>query len=242
MRTGIKRLGNHVESILVERRVVATSKHTIREVVGIFSNSEDLQAAIDDLLSSGFHRSQLSLLASEHAVQEKLGHQYRKSQQRADHPTVPRAPYVSHEAIGDARGGLIGGLFYVGATATAGAILISGGTLAVAIASAIVAGAAGGLAGGILGAWIGRHHADYLQEQLERGGLLLWVRTWDAADEMRALRILNRNSARDAHAHTLPSEAYGAGLGSRKRSRKREPVPAIGINRRSSTPIEGGTI
>ena len=37
-----------------------------------------LQSAIDELLSSGFHRAELSLLASEHAVVEKLGHQYTK--------------------------------------------------------------------------------------------------------------------------------------------------------------------
>ena len=34
---------------------------------------DDLQAAIDELLSSGFHRAELSLLAGEHAVNEKLG-------------------------------------------------------------------------------------------------------------------------------------------------------------------------
>jgi hypothetical protein len=30
---------------------------------------------------------------------------------------------------------------------------------------------------------IGDHHAHYLQEQMEHGGLLLWVRTWDAEEE-----------------------------------------------------------
>lgn len=33
----------------------------------------------------------------------------------AEDPTVPRAAYVSTEAIGGAEGGLIGGLMYVGA-------------------------------------------------------------------------------------------------------------------------------
>jgi hypothetical protein len=37
--------------------------------------------------------------------------------------------------------------------------------------------------------------------------LLLWVRTRDAEAEERALQILKRHSSRDAHVHTLISEA-----------------------------------
>ena len=92
---------------------------TVREAVGVFSRPEDLQDAIDELLSSGFDRADLSLLASEHAVKEKLGHRYEKISALADDPTVPRAAYVSTEAIGGAEGGLIGGLMYVGATVAA---------------------------------------------------------------------------------------------------------------------------
>lgn len=51
---------------------------TIPEAVGIFHGSEDLQAAIDELLSSGFHRSELSLLADALTVEEKLGHRYER--------------------------------------------------------------------------------------------------------------------------------------------------------------------
>ena len=64
---------------------------TIREAIGVFNRPEDLQHAIDELLSSGFHRAELSLLASEHAVDEKLSHRYEKVSALADGPTVPRA-------------------------------------------------------------------------------------------------------------------------------------------------------
>jgi hypothetical protein len=37
----------------------------VREAVGIFNCHKDIQHAIDELVSSGFHRSQISLLASE---------------------------------------------------------------------------------------------------------------------------------------------------------------------------------
>jgi len=188
--------------------------YTIREAVGVFNHPEDLQGAIDELLSSGFDRAELSLLASEHVVEQKLGHRYEKVSSLADDPTIPRAAYVSTEAIGGAEGGLIGGLMYVGAAATAGAIVASGGTLATAIAATALAGGAGGLIGSILAKWVGDHHAGYLQEQMNHGGLLLWVRTWAAEDEKRAVGILKKHSANGAHVHTLPMTDYSARMGS----------------------------
>jgi hypothetical protein len=178
---------------------------TVREAVGVFNRSENLQSAIDELLSSGFHRSELSLLASEHAVDEKLGHRYEKVSALADDPRVPRTAYVSTQAIGDAEGGLIGGLLAVGALAAAGGVVASGGTLAAVIAATTLAGGTGAFIGSILAKWVGDHHAHYLQEQLDRGGLLLWVRTWDAEHEKRAVEILNRHSGSDVHVHVLPA-------------------------------------
>ncbi|WP_036281838.1 hypothetical protein [Methylocystis sp. ATCC 49242] len=50
----------------------------MREVVGVFTDADTLQAAIDELMSSGFDRAEISLLAGEKAVDEKLGHKYKK--------------------------------------------------------------------------------------------------------------------------------------------------------------------
>ncbi len=102
-----------------------------REAVGVFQTVDAFQEAIDELLSSGFDRAELSLMASEKAVEEKLGHKYRKAPELEDDDSVPRIAYVSPEAIGDAEGALVGGLLYVGAGA--GGVLASAGALATAI-------------------------------------------------------------------------------------------------------------
>ena len=94
----------------------------LREAVGVFTSASDLQAAIDELLSSGFHRAELSLLAGEEAVNEKLGGGFANVRAVEDNPVVPRTAYVSPEAIGDAQGGIVGGLAYAGATVAAGAV------------------------------------------------------------------------------------------------------------------------
>jgi hypothetical protein len=181
-----------------------------REAVGIFHSPDELQGAIDELLSSGFHRAELSLLASESAVVEKLGHLYTKVDGLADDPEVPRAAYVAGEDIGDAEGGIIGGLVYVGATVAAGAAMASGGTLLAVTAGAALAGGAGGLVGSVLAKWVGDLHAHHLQEQIDRGGLLLWVRARDPAREARAIEILERNSADEVHLHGVPPQTEPA--------------------------------
>lgn len=181
--------------------------NTIREAVGVFQAAEQLQSAVDDLLSAGFDQAEVSLLAAEPAVEEKLGHKYQRPAELEDEAAVPRRAYVSTEALGDGEGGLIGGLLYVGAVAAAGAIVASGGTMAAAITAAVLAGGTGGLIGSVLAGMVGHNHAQRIEEQLEHGGLLLWVRTRDAAHEQRAVAILRRHSGRDVHVHALPAAA-----------------------------------
>lgn len=178
-----------------------------REAVGVFATADAFQEAIDELMSSGFDRADISLLAAEQTVEEKLHHKYKKVAELEDEASVPRTCYVSTESIGDAEGGLIGGLMYVGALTAIGAIVASGGTLAAVVAGAALAGGAGGLIGSVLAKFVGDHHAKHLQDQLEHGGLLLWVRVADGAHEKLATDILRKHSGRDVHVHTLPATA-----------------------------------
>ncbi len=177
---------------------------TIREAVGVFATESALLDAIDELMESGFDRAEISLLAAEQTVEQKLGHKYERVAEIEDEAKVPRTCYVSKESIGDAEGGLIGGLMYVGALTAIGAIVASGGSLAAIIAGAAMAGGAGGLIGSVLAGMLGAHHAEHLQKQLEHGGLLLWVRVTDPARETRAAAILKKHSGQDVHVHALP--------------------------------------
>jgi hypothetical protein len=58
-----------------------------------------------------------------------------------------------------------------------------------------------------LAKWLGDHHASYLRDQIDRGGLLLWVRTRHTTDEQRAVDILKRHSGGEVHVHALPVQA-----------------------------------
>ena len=181
--------------------MLPSERESVCEVVGVFHAADDFEAAIDELLSSGFDRAQLSLLASERAIEDKLKHRSRRLAELADDPTVPRASYVSSAAVGDAQGALIGGLTYVGATSAIGAVVMSGGALAATLVAAIVAGGAGTLLGSMLAGLVGRHHAENLNTHIERGGLLLWIRAWEPEDEALAINILSKHDAADVHSH-----------------------------------------
>jgi hypothetical protein len=180
------------------------AQQTIREAVGVFHDRDSFQSAVEDLMSAGFDRAELSLLAGARAIEEKLGHAYQRIQELADDPTVPRAAYVGNHSLAEGRTGVIGGLAYIGAIVGAGAVVASGGTLAAAIAAAAIAGGGGGLVGGWAAQYLGRDRGEALQRQLDHGGLLLWVHVRDAAHEQRAVEILARHGAEDVHVHDLP--------------------------------------
>ncbi len=79
-------------------------KTPVREAVGIFASQQDLQAAIDDLLTSGFARCELSLRGAE--TDATAG---RAPEALANDPATPRTDHFCTEALGDAEGSLIGG-------------------------------------------------------------------------------------------------------------------------------------
>ncbi len=46
------------------------NEEPVCEAVSVFDNVEMMQEAVGELLSSGFNRAELSLLAGEHAIEE----------------------------------------------------------------------------------------------------------------------------------------------------------------------------
>jgi len=70
----------------------------------IFASQQDLQAAINDLLTSGFARCELSLRGAE--TDATAG---RAPEALADDPATPRTDHFCTEVLGDAEGSLIGG-------------------------------------------------------------------------------------------------------------------------------------
>jgi outer membrane lipoprotein SlyB len=178
------------------------SRSTVREAVAVFDDVSALDAAVEELREVGFRRGDINLLATEDAVQKKLGHRYERVEELEDEPDAPRVTYRTPATIGESEDILVGSLTYLPAVVAAGTVVASAGIVAAAVTGTAIAGA---LIGTVLARWLDKQHAEHLQEQLDRGGLLLWVRTPDAAAERRAIEVLTRHSAHDVHIHELPA-------------------------------------
>lgn len=163
-----------------------------------------MQAAIDELQSHGFMRHEISVLAGEKAIEDKLGHLYRRVEQAEDDPKAPRMMFITTEEVGVAMAAAVGVPLFIAATTTAGAIVVSGGALLDALIYAATAGVVGAGIGSMLATFIAKRRAEYLQKQIEHGGLLLWVHLRSPDMEKLAKKILLKHAAQDVHIHDIP--------------------------------------
>lgn len=167
---------------------------SIREAVAVFDDTKALDDAVYSLETHGFDRAAFSLLASEKAVSQKLGHRYQQVKEVEDEPEVPRETFFSLVSRFEAD--------YLPAP-----ILASIGALALvgvgSMLPVLIAAGAGAALGAALSLVMHEHHASRVQEQLARGGLLLWVNVRNAHEENAALEILRAHSAHDVHVHEI---------------------------------------
>lgn len=185
---------------------------THTEAVGVFQDAESLRIAADELMNHGFDRADLSLLAGQQAVEEKLGHSYSNVGEILDDPNVATQAYSAGDSFNEAKAAIVGGLFFIGAMAAAGVSIANGSSLTDTITGMLAAGGTGGFIGFVLALLMGRHRARSIKSHFARGGLVLWVRTIDQGHERRAIEILEANGAEAAHLHQLPKVNFGGQL------------------------------
>ncbi|HEY0962467.1 MAG TPA: hypothetical protein VGE69_08925 [Pseudomonadales bacterium] len=182
---------------------IGKKEPTVREAVGIFHNAESLRGAIEEFLAAGFPFDELGLLASEQVVEQSLGDMYIRTNAASDSPDAPAIAFVRREAAGDATRTHSGGLMFVGASGAAGAVVASSALLGGALLPAVGAVVGVGLIGALVASFIHQSDAEYLQQQIDEGHLLLFVRV-DPAREEEAMAILKRNSGLDVKIYEIP--------------------------------------
>jgi hypothetical protein len=168
---------------------------TTREAVGIFFDTEHLKGAIEELAHSGFERSQLGLLAGEHTVRQALGDFYDQVNELSASSEAPCTAFVEKRKLTDHIHGGFGDLYCYGATVAGGAAVASAAVLGGAVLAAVTGALAVGAVGALMGLVIHETDADFLEDQIGEGRLLLFVSTPDAKNEARALEILTRHTA-----------------------------------------------
>ena len=178
----------------------------VREVIGSFFELDTLQDAVEELLSSGFKHESISMIAGQYTVRQKLGDYYSELNEDSNDPDAPRTAFVAKKAVGDTVHAIFGSLYFLGVTVAAGAVVATAGI----IASAITVAAAGSatIAGiaGVLATIIHEGDAEEIEEQIDEGHLVLFVRTSNNEQEKLATDILSKHASTDVKVCTVKSD------------------------------------
>jgi hypothetical protein len=173
-----------------------------REIVGTFATPEAVERAVAALTSAGWDRAELSLLGPRHLLNPDKDH-VPESEETADDPAAKRAPVVAQEDVRQGRTLAAGIAGTVGAFIAAGATIMTGGTLLVAIiGSAAVGGGAAALIEA-LGGKAEEKRKAFFDKQLKHGGIVLWAMVDAPHRETKAHEILRSFGATDIHVHEI---------------------------------------
>jgi hypothetical protein len=167
-----------------------------REAVAIFHDESSLNKAIDELMQTGIRREDLSLLADSQSVP---GNNVKSLE---DKNFVEHTNYVSPDSRTEGLAALVAVPVYV-ACAGVAAVATGGASLIPTVALVAGTGVAAGALGLMLARIFGREHAERVQEQIAKGGLLLWVHLPDKKRDGKVTEILKRNGAQDVHLHVV---------------------------------------
>lgn len=172
-----------------------------REAVGLFEDIEDLQEAVRELEGTAFPRDAISVLGTRREIEEKFGETAVNPDIAEDDPDSPRQPPIRPEEEVIGAGALIGCSAYVGGVAF---VMIAPPLSIAGTAVAVLLGACGGAALGVVLVKIIREHMNKnIAAQVDKGGLLLWVKTPDPERENIACEILQHHGAKHVKVHDI---------------------------------------
>lgn len=178
---------------------MSSADQTYTELVGLFHTPDDLERAISTLTSSGWDHAELSLLAQSNVLLPE--HVDEHTADLADDPEAERQQPVSETDVRQGRT-LVTGMASVAAAfvASGATIMTGGGTLAAAV-GAVAAGGGAGAVAEALGHRARSRRDQFLHEQMEQGGILLWAKIETQENERKAREIFVRCGATDVHVH-----------------------------------------
>jgi hypothetical protein len=174
--------------------------YSAREAVGVFDNADALEGSVGGLEISGLDRADVSVLASDKTVDDRLGRLDSSVEEIVDDPLVLLAAFVSKVSRFEGEAAAVGVLLFVGGMAGRCRLRVGGGVPRCGDdrrggrASRRPAGAR----------LISHHHIERVQAQMAQGSVF-WVGVCDDAAGARAPKLI-KAGARDVHLHETRPE------------------------------------
>lgn len=184
----------------------AQNRQPVREAVAVFEDEHELLDVIEELEASGFDHSDISVLPPLKSVEKYLGRKLLNIEDAEDDPEVPRTAPLDMASFGAAQGVLFGIPLYIGAMSAIISATRSGAATDAVIGAAAVGAAIGAAIGLALVAWVRQRHASRIKEQIDHGGLLLWVRLRGKKHEERATSVITDHIVRHFHMHGVAAK------------------------------------
>jgi stress response protein YsnF len=155
-----------------------------KTVIGVYDRFVDAQNAVSELVSAGFPKENVSMIAADTEGEFK--------KYVSDDGGDISEGAAAGAGIGAAVGGLGGLLVGIGALAIPGiGPVLAAGPIAATLAGAGIGALTGGLIGALVDAGLPEEEANLYAESVRRGGTLVMVTTTDNR-ESEAARIMNR--------------------------------------------------
>jgi len=169
----------------------------------VFHDADALEAAVSDLVSAGVDRAELSLMAQEGVLEGAPARHYDDTRGAEDDSAAPRQAVYADTDVRQGRTLVTSMAAVVAALAASGVVVLTGGAAIPAFLAAAGAGGGAGALGALVGRLAGDERRRFYQDQIGRGGILLWVKIMNPAQEPRVCEILKRRAASDVHVHEV---------------------------------------
>jgi len=158
----------------------------MKHIAGVFDSKREADAAVSNLLDTGFSKENMSLIVSDNA------HHAIFSAPSDDEAKRTIEGGAAGALIGGAIGALVAGLTLVGTIALPGAGLLAVGPIMAALTGAGAGAIAGGLSGALISAGFAVDEAKRYEEAIRHGKAVIIIH---ASDEMApAARLALRSS------------------------------------------------
>lgn len=174
----------------------------VREVAGILRSRDTLDAAVGDLLSSGFDRADLDVVVGTEA-RRRLGGAEVPAEEIPEVPGVPRQPVIAREDLVLVFSLVLAVVVFAAAAAAAWLVVASGGELVWAGVAAVVSAVAATALGAQLARIFTRKQIRELEAQLIEREIVLLVRVRSPEEEAKAAHILQDHGAQAVRAHEI---------------------------------------
>jgi hypothetical protein len=160
-----------------------------KSVLGIYSNRNALENAINGFREAGYESTNISAL-----LPENLGSRELATERETKAPEGATAGAGTGAVMGGALGWLVG----IGALAIPDlGPFIAAGPILAALAGVGVGGVVGGFAGALVGMGIPEYEAKRYEGRLQKGGILLSVHCNNSEEIDEAKEVMRRTGAED---------------------------------------------